>query len=196
MHHRRRLFVLPFIALAVAVSALPAFGAGSGSVDMTVTIASPCITVGPTTPIDFGSQSFSTPSVPQSASSNAITFANCTSVPEKVLVRGTDATGGSNALWSLVTPPSQSGVMNECFNNPAPDKYSVRVEVPLGGETAIQNFNGHLTTTDTFLSTPSGNGSFQGQTTYTTLTKVLMPCTGSSGVGQTMSFQAIYTASF
>jgi hypothetical protein len=201
-HPRRLISVLLLTGAAIAVSVVPAFGAGSGSVDMKVTVASPCLTVGPATPVDFGNQSFSTPSAQQTATSNAISFANCASVPENVTVRGTDATGPS-AVWTLVdSPPSQfdptvgGQVINECLNAPPPDKYSVRVEVAVGTETAVQGFNGHLSKLDTFLRTVSGVASFQGATTYPTVTKLLMPCTGSSGAGQAMSFQAVYTASF
>jgi hypothetical protein len=169
-------------ALAVAtgyfvLSALPAFSADTGTVNAKVTVASPCIAVQVAGgSIDFGTLTFSTPTTVVRPGNGNTTITNCATTNENISARGTDATG-ANATWTLV------GTLFPYPCTHGTDKYGLDVEKVGPGAVA-------LTTQDQLL----GNAP-PGQVQHPFNTTIFMPCTGSSGAGQTMNFQIVYTAS-
>jgi hypothetical protein len=168
----RLIAVSAIAALAFAASAIPAFGDGSGTVSATVTAAAPCITVSNTS-LDFGALPFSTPDavstkrLPEGASN----VASCSAQSERLFVHGTDATGPS-ASWTLAGASAGPCIVG-------PNKYGLSLR-----------FNFEVVPSDVqFATLPAG----QSTSPEFGLT---MPCTGSDGAGQTLSFQYVFTATF
>jgi hypothetical protein len=155
----------------LAANAAPTFTADNGTVEASVTVATPCLVVTPGQ-IDFGTLPFSTTQI--SFGVAPISYTNCSESPERVYGRGTDASGGGSATWSLSTVPC-----NGTLNN-----YTQGVTRP--GNPAT-----FLTTTDLELETVAGN--LAGAYNQASIT---MPCAGSDGTGSYMSFQFIFTATF
>jgi hypothetical protein len=196
-----------FFTIAVfcfALTALPASSAVTGTVTAQVTIASPCITVSPSTPIAFGSASFSQPSnFTVLTGAPAIGITNCGSMNEALSARATDAnaiaTGGLTqaATWDLVPAFSNCG---GCFN----------YENELGNTCSIGGVNKYfvvLWSAGTILALTEGDvllldagnptlpfrlgpGGSEGRQL-----RMVTPCAGSDGGGSTMSFQVTLTAS-
>lgn len=174
------------LATAVAIaglwagSAIPALAADSGAVDAQVTVATPCITI--TNPvgsaIDFGTLPFSHDFTTSSAN-RAVSYTNCSSADQRVFGKGTDASGPT-ATWQLVA-------FNAC--NSGPNSYSIDALAPneFGGDGTVA----WLTTVDQELETVAAGspGSIDNL-------MLAMPCVGSDGVGETMTFQVIFTATF
>lgn len=175
MRRLNRLAAAVALTTALASSPITALAADSGTVDAQVTVATPCIIVSPTA-VDFGTLSFTTLAV-QGYSQRSIQLQNCGTSPEQVYVRGTDATLGGSTVWSLVAADPCSGGLNEYFLR-ARDNSNTG---PFVG----------LTTTDQALETVSA-----GSNALTNELQLVMPCTGSDGAGQTVTFQAIFTATF
>jgi hypothetical protein len=177
-------------ALAVAaayfvLSALPAFGGDSATVEANVTVAAPCITVTVTWPsapkLDFGPRLFTTPTQPGGTGlSGALSITNCATGFENVLVRGTDATSPTTAAtWQL------QGSVDTC--SAGVDKYAL--------ETTLADANGGNSLPSTAVEKTNKLLGNIGPGTRTASPRIWMPCTGSSGAGETMSFQFVYTAS-
>lgn len=175
MHSLKRLAAA--VALTTAWAGLPitALSAESGTVDAQVIVATPCIIVSPTA-LDFGTLSFTTIAV-QGYSPRAIQLQNCGNSPEQMYVRGTDATVAGTTVWSLVPADPCSGGLNEYFLR-ARDNSNTG---PFVG----------LDKTDQFLETVGA-----GSIGLTNELQLVMPCTGSDGAGQTVNFQAVFTATF
>jgi hypothetical protein len=172
---QRRLLAL-VLASAWACAATPMLAADSGSVDAQVTVATPCLVVAPGA-VDFGTLTFG---------SNAyagVTYTNCGSTYEKVYGRATDADGASGA-WSL-SPAFVGGA--SCASDPVTDAYRLNVL-----SNASFTFSPvALSTTDQLVETVASSATGDGDRLYIT-----MPCPGSSGGGEVMSFQITYTATF
>jgi hypothetical protein len=179
-----RVAALGAIVLAIlAASAGPVFGDDTGTVQATVTAATPCLLIQGSTSINFGTATFSTAG-PQFGNALAkpvgtSTLANCTAAAELLFARATDATGSGNAAWSL-----QPNLDNPC--TAGTDKFSV-----MSGD---GSFNQFLSTTNGEFASISAAGTL-GDTKPIGFS-MFMPCSGSSGAGQTMSFAYIYTATF
>ena len=166
------------MAAAILVAALLSPAAASADttaeVSAQVTAASPCVTAGDS--IDYGTLRFSTTDpwfvVSESGST---TFTNCSAAAEKIYVRGTRASStSSDAVWQLNdSTPCDVG----------PDSYSHQAN---DSETFIW-----LTGTDQLLVDNAAAGA-----TTTMRTVLLMPCSGSVGSGDTMTFSIVITASF
>jgi hypothetical protein len=177
MRNFRRFAIGVALATVWVGSALPALAAENGTVDAQVTVATPCILVDPPS-IDFGSLPFRSPTNPVISSlSPLIQLTNCGAGPEQMFGRGTDATIGGNPVWTLGPYGPCSGGLNE---------YSLR---------AVSDYDiAHpiaLTTTDQVLDIAAGGNPFAVRRL-----DLVMPCTGSDGVGQIVTFQAIFTATF
>jgi hypothetical protein len=172
---RGALVVLTGFAVAVsyfAMSSLPAFSADAGTVNATVTVAGgPCITV-PTTTIDFKSLGFSSPTANVTAA-DTLGYTSCSAAAQKVFARATDATGTA-ATWTLTTYkyPCTDGV-----NKYALDLYAGGID------------RATLSATDQAIETLA-----PGVPGAVNLLSLTMPCQGSTGGGQTMSFQVHFTA--
>jgi hypothetical protein len=170
---RGALVVLAGSAVAVsyfAMSSLPAFSADAGTVTATVTVAGPCITV-PTTTIDFRSLRFSSPTA-NVTGAETLGYTSCSAAAEKVFARGTDATGTS-ATWTLTTYSSPCA---DAVNKYGLDLHAAGLRHPLTG-------------TDQEIETVAA-----GVPGTSTLLELTMPCQGSTGGGQIMSFQVHFTA--
>jgi hypothetical protein len=162
----------------LAASAGPVFGDDTGTVAAQVTAATPCLLIQGSTSIDFGTATFSTPGPTGNAlfkNPGESTLVNCTDAGESVFARATDAAGSGGAAWSL-----EPNLTNPC--TAGPDTFSAMAADSTGAK--------FLTTANSTFRTLSGGESRPiGFTMY-------MPCTGSSGAGQTMSFSYIYTVTF
>jgi hypothetical protein len=165
--------------LAFGASAVPVFGADGGPVNAQVTVqAGPtaCITV-PATTVDFGTRQFSAPGNSSSAQAAPITVTGCANSSMTLFARGTNATGPSGS-WTLTNEAM-------CPAAPVIDAYNLRLDVPQPGEVF---FPIELTTIDSVVS-PMGPD--EAVSLHPAIT---MPCVGSSGAGQTMSMQYVFTA--
>lgn len=173
---RRTLALAGGLAIAAAyfaLSALPALSADTGTVNAQVTVATACITLDKTL-LDFGSLSFSQPN--QGGTSQPLTVTNCGSAA-KLFGRGTDAKNGAGTItWTLVDgDPCTVGINHYASS--------------LGGSTP--SWGVLLSTADKQL---LGNSLLGSGSAATMGNGLLMPCTGSSGSGQIMSWQIVFTA--
>ena len=164
---------IPIVAMAaaavLAVSATPAFTADQGTVNMTIAVASPCITVSPQN-IAFPGSTFS-PSVEspsKSEAGNRVDVTNCSESSESLFISATDASGSLGASWTLGTP----GTIDI-------NRYGLLV----GTQPATKS------------NQPIGSPLTAGNIRRDPL-MLYMPLAGSSGSGQTMSMSLTYTATF
>jgi hypothetical protein len=171
-------------ATALGMSAVPAFTAtpsDNGSVVGTVTAlgGGACLQLSDTA-VSFGALPFSTPTQVSSAPGTPTpSFQNCGNFNENISIAGTDATG-VNALWQLTT--KYGG--NPCFDSGGlaqTNAYGVAFD-------AAPAVHGHISKTATPIATYAA-----GATTTLPLT-LDMPCIGSSGNGQIVSFSVNLTA--
>jgi hypothetical protein len=168
----KRWTVISGLAVAAAVfaaSAAPALTADRGTVNMTVQVASPCLTVSPES-IAFPAASFSTSAESPSTTEapDRATVTNCSASSESLFFNATDAVGSVGAKWALGSPQS-IGI----------NRYGLRVasqEASAGN----QSLNGALAAGDVRRDP----------------LVLVMPTAGSDGAGQTMSMSLTYTATF
>lgn len=174
---KRAGFGLALLALW-AGSATPILAADNGTVEASVSVAAPCLIVSPGQ-VDFGTLPFSTVSGVSAGFEN-LSYANCSTAAEVVFGRGTDATGNSGGTpisWAL--EPTLNGCGGIGVN-----QYNLSVRIP-----GSPNFA--LAATDAAIETvqPGNSGAANSLA-------LVMPCSGSDGIGTLMSFQAIFTATF
>jgi len=172
------------VATALVVSVVPAFTAtpsDSGSVVGTVTAlgGGACLQLS-STAVNFGTLAFSTRTQGSSGQGSPTpSFQNCGNFNETISIAGTDATG-TNTLWQL----SNKYGGNPCFDSAGAAEinvYGVAFNAaPVGGA--------RITKVATPISTYAA-----GATTPLALT-LDMPCIGSSGDGQVVSFSVNLTA--
>jgi hypothetical protein len=171
------------------LSALPAFSAETSTVNAKVTVASPCITislVGGATELNFGVQPLATPANNANSSNFGTLVTSCSPSTQNVTAKGTDATGGA-ALWSLTDSSSGTSICGLGKN-----RYSIRLEPVEKDTSTIKSLGPALVLSSQSskpVYAPAAGAEFVPQT------NLFMPCSGSDGAGQTMSFQIIYTAS-
>jgi hypothetical protein len=174
---KRALTVLLPLA-AIALSAAPAWSADSATVSMSVTPATACIQLNSGSSLSFGTMTFSAPGQPGAQTINpGPEVQNCSSATTKVFGRGTNASNGTGANWSLggVWQPSTSTVDCSAGNV---DKFDVGVATTW------------LSTADQQVFLLSAGQKAQPPV------YLVMPCTGSSGAGTTMNWSVILTAAF
>jgi len=186
MMQRRRSVLLAAVALAAAMigTGTPVAAQDSGTVGATLTVAdaSACLTVTQTAVSYLTTLDFSQPGSDAAAKSNPLyAIDNCGSVGIDISVRGTDATAADPAVatWALTGDPTFTSTCTTL------DVYAVDVEAD-GGTFGLF---GMLTTTDQVALTLPG-----GATATNVGHDLWMPCQGSSGASETMSFDVIYTA--
>jgi hypothetical protein len=174
---RRPLALAAALATAVfLLSALPAAGAVGGTVHTTVIPASTCITVSPSA-FDLGVVNFSslliiTRTIPTQVVS-------CSSASQKILARGTDATG-PGATWTLTSP--QPGTSLECPS--FVDHFTLRTP----DNSVNPDWDNHFGKTDRHVATVGPLNTLNLPTVLT------MPCSGSDGGGVQMGFDITFTA--
>jgi hypothetical protein len=170
------------VSSTVVLSALPAFGADTGTLDAHVTVAAPCLTVQKIsggTELDFGTLPFSPSAANPSQKDTAYhQVTNCGTSPEAVHVRGTDATSStSNVTWALSSSTPAVGVSQNV--------YAMRVTSDATSQSTLLATSNRL-----LFPTVAAN-----TTNSLLLARLFMPLAGSAGAGETMNFQIIYTAS-
>jgi hypothetical protein len=150
-------------------------GSSSGTVnaDVTMAAAAACLELS-TTSISFGTLGFDARDV---AASPSITLTNCSTNVGTLLARGSDATGPT-AAWTLVDDNST------CSDSLGIDRYRLNLSGPDVGGVGIAPLG---TTNRTIQSLAAGGSSTHVATIWT-------PCAGSSGDGETLTFQINYLA--
>jgi hypothetical protein len=133
--------------------------------------ANACITVSPTATIDFGTGMLSKPgAVVSLPGDQTITVTNCGTQSETILVRGTSATG-SGTTWDLTEgDPCAAG----------PHKFGLSLTI---AELSLRVGAANKTV-----------GTLAPGQTLTRRARILMACSGSSGAGQTLTAQLVFTA--
>ena len=157
-----------------AMSASPMLAAEDGTVDAQVTVATPCVLVSPGT-LDFGTLPFSFAGNPGTAQ-KAIDVQNCGGSGERLFARGTDASYNGSTIWTI-------GLDNTCLdgvNHYALQAYKSSSQIAVD-----------LTTSDQPIDIVGAGSS----SVYDALI-LIMPCSGSDGAGQVVTFSAIFTATF
>ncbi len=153
-------------ACAIAASATPAFGDSAGTVLAQVTVAAPCILVTPAQ-FDYGTLGFSQSDSSTVFAGRVVSLTNCATALQEVLGRGTNATSTAGTTWTLEADVPLCAT---------PNRFQLKVAgVSLSAQdTSVLNLSGGQTaTTNAFLT---------------------MPCTGSGGAGQVMTFSYVFTA--
>jgi hypothetical protein len=182
----RRLLISGGLTVAIVylvASALPAFGADNGTVSASVTAGAACITLSQTAPVDFGTKDFSTSAGNSAAGQAAGSITNCATQTESILAKGTDASNGATT-WSLVDATGLPTPVNPCdLASPNTNKYF------------LSTFPGALSTVLLSTTNKAFHSLAAGASSSLTVA-VVMPCTGSSGAGQTLNFSYVYTATF
>jgi hypothetical protein len=182
--------VAALAAAALAMSAVPAFTADTGTVAVTVTAqaaATPCITVAPTT-LDFGTLAFSTAGVLSrrfiGGTGTSPTVANCGTADQFMTLATTNATGPSGS-W---TPTGAADGTNPC---PAVNSFNIT-----GHREADANQGIRLTSTPALVPAVGGVGPYmQGPNVSDNFGFTLnMPCQGSNGAGEQKSLTLTFTA--
>jgi hypothetical protein len=155
-------------ACAMVVSAAPVLGDDEGTVAAQVTVAAPCIEVTPAQ-LDFGTLGLSASSDSPVGASRQLTATNC-GAAASLLGRGTNATSPGGTTWTLV----------EGSLCAAPNRYQEIVQ--MGQET-------------TSLSTENATLRALAASEATALNAIVfMPCAGSGGAGEVMTFSYVFTA--
>jgi hypothetical protein len=179
MRRIRHLLISTMAAALFGAAASPALAADNATVDASVSMAAPCLTVS-TSQLDFGAQGFSPDGGSPSVAQQSLVYTSCSESYERVFAHGTSAAeaGGGSASWAL------SAASLDC-----PD-YGVN-KYGLGLHSTAFGFDRALTTVDQQLEIV-GNGS-AGSLDQATFRA---PCIGSDGAGTTMEFQIVLTATF
>ena len=167
---RRRGVTVLAIAGALAASAAPAFGDPGGTVSAQVTVAAPCIQITPSQ-VDFGTLGFSQNSLNLSAGTRPVTATNCGAAAH-LLGHGSNATSAGGTTWTLdATGDTICPVLNS---------YGQRIDTgPVSIPLATQDKN----LRDLAVAEAASLNAI-----------VVMPCTGSGGAGEVMTFSYVFTA--
>jgi len=173
----RLAIVLTSAALAGGLAG-PVAAADSQTVGAEVSIVAPCLTVS-TTYLDFGATLLSRPDVPFGAA-RQISYRDCSGFGERIYGRGTNAaeTGGGTGAWQLTAS-------NLDCTDLAANLFRLKLRA---NQTGLEK---PLLTVDQQLE-------YIGPDAIGTIDEIQLtnPCSGSDGVGSTMSFQIVFTASF
>jgi hypothetical protein len=148
-------------------------GSSSGTVnaDVTMAAAAACLELSATS-ISFGTLGFGAEDAPASPS---LTLTNCATVPGTLLASATDAVG-TTANWTLVDSAAT------CADTLGTDAFRLNLQSPdLAGPLGLG------TDSKTVQSLAAG-----ASTTHTA--HIYTPCPGSSGDGETLTFQVNYLA--
>jgi hypothetical protein len=187
----KRIAAFAVVALGcLAISALPTFGADSGTVDARVSVAAPCLSTtffGGGSGLDFGTLPFATATQNAGSTLNGnVILKNCGVAQESVAVHVTKATNATGDVWDPV-PVSAVGGGTTC--NAGVNKYKLGVgQLNAAGTNTLVFLNGLTETNVPFYAPAAGDEN-------PISSSLNMPCTGSAGAGPTMNFQCIYTAS-
>ncbi len=156
-------------ACTIAASATPAFGDEIGTVSAQVTVAAPCVQVSPAQ-LDFGTLGFSSTAADVGAS-RPITATNC-GASASLLGHGTNATATGGATWLI-----QASGTDVCSS---PNRYIQRIDT---GPTSIPLSLQDVTLRALAVGEAAGLNAI-----------VVMPCAGSNGAGEVVTFSYVFTA--
>lgn len=159
------------VAVALALSAGPAFGDDEGTVAAQVTVAAPCIQVTPAQ-LDFGTLGLSAGVNDEVFATRPVTATNC-GAAATIAARGSNASSTAGTTWTLEPEPSLL-----CST---PNRFMQRVSN--GGS----SFALSSTQDTTIRQVAAGEAAPLDAL-------VVMPCTGSSGAGEVMTFSYVFTA--
>lgn len=185
---RRRLGVVTLLVagLALGAGAMPALTADNGSIVGTISVdaVAPCIALS-TTALDYGTRPFAATGQ-SSFRYESFTVTNCSTAESVFNVSGTNAAAGGGASWALTDDwTACDGTLN---------KYGLLLaELP-------ESFsNNSITTTPQTLwhyRAPANTvaNTFLAGEAETFANGLYMPCVGSDGAGQTLSFGIALTA--
>lgn len=165
----KKAFAAVLALAAIAVGAQPAFGDDVGTVSAQVSVAAPCLQVTPGQ-LDFGTLGFSQSNANLTAGTRPVTATNCGSAAH-LLGHGSNATS-NGTTWTL--DPTGDTIC------PDLNRYGQRIDT---GPVSIP-----LTTQDRTLR------DLAAAEAASLNAIVVMPCAGSSGAGQTMTFSYVFTA--
>jgi hypothetical protein len=184
----RALATAAVVAAITVGAAIPAWGDTSAAVPVRVTVAAPCVSISwapGLSMLDLGTLGFNTPSINSGmGSAGAFSVTNCGSAPESLAARTTNATSTtSNATWTPIPPFVATTTVGAVICNAGPNVFGADTDV--GPGTLIE-----LTTTDRLLKSV-----WSPSSTLQPHIDLDMPCAGSSGAGETMTFSVTYTAS-
>jgi hypothetical protein len=168
---KRQLVAGVLAACAISVSATPAFGDSEGTVSASVSVAAPCLLVTPAQ-LDFGTLGFSPNATSPVGASRPLALANCGTARENVFASGSNATSTAGTTWILEGNPSD---LCSTLN-----RFSQRIDT---GTSSVP-----LTTQNTAVASVDG-GLSSPLNAF-----VVMPCVGSGGAGEVMTFSYLFTA--
>lgn len=167
----KHLFAGALAACMLAAMAGPALGDDSGTVAAQVSVAAPCITVTPAQ-LDFGTLGLSQSAASPTTGSRALGVENCGAGSQNVLARGTNAASTGGAAWTL--EPNQGDLCS------TPNRFTQRIDTgPLSIPLSVQN---------------APIAPVAGGQTASWNALLVMPCSGSDGAGQAMTFSYVFTA--
>jgi hypothetical protein len=159
-------------------------GGGSSAGNLTTAVnvlqpEAPCLLLS-TSQVNYGTLPFSSPLATSTGNAN-VTVSSCSTQPEDILVKGTDAVSSTSpASWDLTAIP---GSGNMC-NAPADgvNEYGQRVSGGGGNSISLSLDN------QTYFSGLAASADVNAQL------QIFMPCSGSNGAGETMSAVITFTA--
>jgi hypothetical protein len=168
---KKRLVAGLLTACAISVSAAPAFGDSEGTVSGRVSVAAPCIEVTPAQ-LDFGTLGLSPNATSPVGASRPLTVTNCGTASENVFARGTNATSTAGTTWTL--EPNLSDLCSTL------NRFTQAIDT---GPLSI----GLSTANQAVASVAGGQASSLNAL-------LVMPCVGSGGAGEVMTFSYLFTA--
>jgi hypothetical protein len=155
---------------AIALGAQPAFGDDVGTVSAQVSVAAPCLQVTPGQ-LDFGTLGFSQSNANLTGGTQPVTATNCGSAAH-LLGHGSNATSTAGTTWTL--DPTGDTIC------PDLNRYGQRIDT---GPVSITLTAQDRTLRDLAAAEAASLNAI-----------VVMPCAGSAGAGQTMTFSYVFTA--
>jgi len=166
---RRSTFLVVVVALLMPLVAVPSMGADTGTVTNTVTTPAPCMTLDQAT-LDWGTIAFNPLGVPVETAYQVVNIGDCSDQAQNLLVAGTAATSSTSvAEWQLAA-------ISLC--GPLTDLYQVMAD-------NVGDTDPGIPLEDAFFQNIGGVPAFGTVGVEIGLT---MPCEGSSGQGETMTF--------
>ena len=175
----RRLIVSISLVALLAAFPWPAAAAENGTISASVTVAAPCVTTG--APINYGTLGLAPNGATPAPAPGSSSYTNCSSEVEQIAATGSDATSttaGSTALWTLQS-------QQPCIGTTTLNQYRVEAKDYAQLSLALSSST----------ASPLHPGLAPG-TTEPLTTFLYMPCSGSSGVGETMQFTITVIAYF
>jgi hypothetical protein len=186
MFKRATTILTVVVATVLAVGAVPALTADNGTIVGTISVSavSPCIQIS-TTGLDFGTASFATQGASSREESDGVDVANCSTAESGITMTGSDATNGGST-WSLTDEwLNCDGQLNRygLHQFELPERFSGQSLITTP-RTLFHHRPPTNSTVQTFAAGESETIGFQ----------LAMPCVGSNGAGQTLTFSIALTA--